>query len=88
VFSNGNQVNASTVYELQLDPDNFNLQVNSDNEPDVAWSFSNDELFAPIAGSAIRLENSNTLIAENDYGFWDLLTQEAFSTFYLKLNSP
>lgn len=71
VFSNGNKIEQSTVYELQL-PEHFNLLPNIDNEPDVIWSFTHPELFSSKVSGAVRLPNGNTLITEGDYGIWEV----------------
>ena len=71
VYENGNDNDQSTVYELNI-PDNFNLIPNTNNEPAVVWSFTDTDLFSGRISGAIRLENGNTLIAEGDYGVWEV----------------
>lgn len=71
IFSNGSQVETSTVYKLQL-PSTFQLQANSDNEPEVLWSFTNDSLHSPKVSGAVKLPNGNTLITEGDRGYWEV----------------
>lgn len=68
IFNNGNDVLRSTVYELEL-PE-FNLQPNTNNEPQIVWNYTNDDLFFGRISGAVRLANGNTLICEGDYGFW------------------
>jgi hypothetical protein len=71
VYVNGISVQQSTVYELDI-PENFNLSANSNNEPEVVWSFTNQNLYYGIISGAVRLNNGNTLICEGDYGFWEV----------------
>jgi hypothetical protein len=74
VYSNGAELEQSTVYELKL-PEEFTLEPNSDNEPDVVWSFEHPDLFAPKVSGAEKLPNGNILITEGDFGLWEV-TQE------------
>jgi len=74
IYNNGNDIKQSSAYELKM-PDNFDLKVGTDNEPEIAWSFSDTTLFSQSIGGAVRLKNGNTLICEGDYGFWEV-TQE------------
>lgn len=71
VYGNGNDINQSTVFELDL-PDNFSLLPNTDNEPGIVWSFTHPDLYFGRISGAVRLKNGNTLIAEGDYGFWEV----------------
>ncbi len=71
IFSNGFSVGRSTVYELEL-PNSFELQPNTDNEPRVLWSFTNDSLFSPKVSGAVKLPNGNRLITEGDRGYWEV----------------
>ena len=71
IYSNGKGFNQSTVYELKM-PDPFELSPNSDNEPEVLWSFTDPDLFAPKVSGAELLPNGNILITEGDYGFWEV----------------
>jgi hypothetical protein len=71
VFSNGAELEQSTVYELQL-PETFNLDINSNNEPFVAWSFTDSDLYSARVSGAVRLPNGNTLITEGDAGIWEV----------------
>lgn len=71
IFSNGTGLDQSTVYELKL-PQTFTLEPNTDNEPEVAWSFTNSELFAPKVSGAVKLPNGNRLITEGDFGIWEV----------------
>jgi hypothetical protein len=71
IFTNGNGIGQSTVYELQL-PTTFSLLPNSDNEPEVIWSFTDPDLFAPKVSGAVKLPNGNRMIAEGDYGIWEV----------------
>jgi hypothetical protein len=71
IYVNGNTNEQSIVYELEM-PNNFNLLTNSNNEPNIIWSFTDENLFANKLCGAIRLSNGNTLITESDYGFWEV----------------
>jgi len=71
VYGNGNDVNQSTVYELDI-PNDFSLLPNTNNEPTIIWSFTDEELFFGRISGAVRLQNGNTLIAEGDFGFWEV----------------
>jgi hypothetical protein len=71
IFTNGNGIGQSTVYELQL-PSSFTLLPNTDNEPDVIWSFTDPDLFAPKVSGAVKLPNGNRMITEGDYGIWEV----------------
>ncbi|NER10503.1 Arylsulfotransferase (ASST) [Muriicola jejuensis] len=71
IFSNGAELEQSTVYELQL-PSEFNLQPNTDNEPEVIWTFSHPDLYSPKVSGAVLLPNGNRMIAEGDYGVWEV----------------
>nr|WP_321225318.1 aryl-sulfate sulfotransferase [uncultured Psychroserpens sp.] len=74
VYGNGNNINQSTVYELEM-PQNYNLIPNADNEPNIVWSYTNEDLYFGRISGADRLANGNTIIAEGDYGFWEVTTQ-------------
>lgn len=71
IFVNGMSVEQSTVFELEM-PDSFSLIPNTNNEPSVAWSFTDEELFYGRISGANRLSNGNTLICEGDYGYWEV----------------
>jgi hypothetical protein len=71
VFSNGNGFNQSTVYELQL-PADLSLLPETNNEPEVVWSFTDPNLYSDKVSGAVRLPNGNTLITEGDYGIWEV----------------
>ncbi len=71
IYNNGNDIKQSSVYELKM-PDNFELKVDMDNEPEIVWSFSDTTLFSQSISGAVRLKNGNTLICEGDYGFWEV----------------
>lgn len=63
----------SAVYELIM-PDTFSLTPNTNNEPEIEWSFTDTELFYERISGAVRLKNGNTLICEGDFGFWEVAT--------------
>ena len=71
IYGNGKTAEQSTIYELDI-PDNFNLVANTNNEPNVVWSFTDSNLYFPRLGGAVRLSNGNTLICEPDYGYWEV----------------
>lgn len=61
----------STVYELKI-PADLNLTPSMDNEPNLIWSFTDENLFNERISGAVRLPNGNTLICEGDYGYWEV----------------
>ena len=61
----------SIVYELEL-PEVFSLSPNVNKEPNIVWSYTNPNMYAPKFSGAIRLQNGNTLICEGDYGYWEV----------------
>lgn len=71
VYSNHtNGEEQSTVYELALPED---LTMSGEYVgPEVVWSFTHPDLFAPFISGADRLANGNTIIAEGDYGYWEV----------------
>jgi hypothetical protein len=71
VYSNGADVEQSSAIEFEL-PQVFSLLPNTNNEPIIIWDFTNTEMYSPIVGSSVRLSNGNTLIAESNYGFWEV----------------
>ena len=71
VYVNGNAVSQSTVYELEI-PSSFTLQPDTNNEPNVVWSYTNEDLFFGRLSGVTRLSNGNTLICEGDYGYWEV----------------
>ncbi|MCL6264945.1 aryl-sulfate sulfotransferase [Flagellimonas myxillae] len=71
IYSNGADLEQSTAYELQL-PDPLELQVNTDNEPAVAWSFTDEALYAPRVSGMVRISSGNRLITEGDFGVWEV----------------
>ena len=96
--NNGDNIEQSTVYELEM-PDTFNLSIDSNNEPDIVWSFTDADLYHPRISGAVRLQNGNTLICEGDYGFWEVTNSKeivwkynGFSNFWrcygYRLDSP
>lgn len=71
VYSNGQDLNQSTVYELEI-PTIFSLEADKDNEPRELWSFTDPELYAPKVSGAVPLPNGNVLITEGDFGLWEV----------------
>ena len=70
-INNDKNTTQSAVYELKM-PETFNLASNTNNEPEIVWSFTDTELFYPRISGAVRLKNGNTLICEGDFGFWEV----------------
>ncbi len=82
IFSNGGALEQSTVYELQL-PLDFNLSPNTNNEPNVIWSFTDKDLYSPKVSGAVKLTNGNYLITEGDFGIWEVTSsKEVVWKFY------
>jgi len=75
IFSNGNNVMQSTVFELEL-PTSYTLAANTNNEPKVTWSFTDAELYSNRVSGAVPLPNGNVLITEGDYGFWEVTREK------------
>lgn len=86
VYMNGNNIEQSTVYELDI-PETFNLQANVDNEPTIVWSFTDEDFYFGKLSGAVRLQNGNTLICEGDYGFWEVTQEGEVVWKYNKLES-
>lgn len=75
IFSNGGDLEQSTVYEMQL-PDALNQQSIPENTaPEVIWSFTDPDLYGGRVSGAVRLPNGNTMITEGDYGIWEVTTE-------------
>src|SRR5690606_6293135 len=82
IYMNGtNEAEGSVIYEFQL-PEVFDLQPNQNNEPQVVWSFEDDNLFYDRISGAQRLPNGNTLICEGDYGFWEVTPNQEIAWKY------
>lgn len=75
IFSNGNGLDQSTVYELEL-PSVYDLQANTNNEPEVTWSFTDPDLYSGKVSGAVPLPNGNILITEGDFGFWEVTREK------------
>ncbi|MDC6387224.1 aryl-sulfate sulfotransferase [Maribacter sp. PR1] len=75
IFSNGGELERSTVYEIQL-PNEFDLHTGIDNEPNVTWTYTNQNLYAPKVSGAVKLPNGNVLIAEGDFGLWEVTKEK------------
>ena len=75
IFSNGNDIEQSTVYELEL-PATYSLQQDFNNEPTVIWSFTDPNLYSGKVSGAVPLENGNILITEGDFGFWEVTREK------------
>jgi hypothetical protein len=75
IFSNGNGLDQSTVFELEL-PAEYALEANTNNEPRVTWSFTDPNLYSAKVSGAVPLSNGNILITEGDYGFWEVTREK------------
>ena len=75
IFSNGSDIEQSTVFELEL-PTTFDLKANADNELKILWSFTDPELYSGRISGAVTLPNGNILITEGDYGFWEVTREK------------
>ena len=83
VYVNGNSTEQSVIYELAM-PSNFRLESNFNNEPNIVWSYLNDEIHSDKLCGAIRLPNGNTVITESDYGLWEVTENGEIAWKYLK----
>jgi hypothetical protein len=72
IYSNGGDLEQSTVYELKLPTELHQNLIPETKQPEILWSFTDPELFAPKVSGAVRLPNGNTLITEGDYGIWEV----------------
>ncbi|WP_418502164.1 aryl-sulfate sulfotransferase [Flagellimonas sp.] len=70
IFSNGDELEQSTVYELELPIELTQKSIPNLITPNILWSFPDSELYSPKVSGAVRLPNGNTLITEGDYGIW------------------
>lgn len=87
VFVNkDNGLEQSAVYELDL-PETFNLQPNTNNEPNIVWEFTDPTMFSRIISGAVRLNNGNTLICEGAYGFWEITQDGVIAWKYNSQNT-
>lgn len=71
IFNNNLEAKQSIVYQLEL-PQQYELENNKLNEPNILWSFTSQSLFSPKVSGAVRLPNGNTLITEGDHGGWEV----------------
>jgi len=81
IYENGVDESQSTIYELEI-PESFSLLPETNNEPQIVWSFTNENLFFSRLSGAVRLDNGNTLICEGDYGFWETTTENGIAWKY------
>lgn len=75
IFSNGTDVEQSTVFELEL-PNSYDLKAGENNELNVLWSFTDPELYSGKVSGAVPLDNGNILITEGDFGFWEVTREK------------
>ncbi len=72
VFGNQVYTDQSEIVEYELSPPYF-LFPGEDNEPPVAWTFTDPDLYSSGLGSADRMSNGNTLIGEGRGGtIWEV----------------
>lgn len=71
VYANGFTNEQSTAYELKI-PENLSLTPNTDNEPEIIWSFTDMALYSGRVSGVDLLPNGNRLITEGDFGFWEV----------------
>ena len=74
IFTNGGDLEQSTVYELQLPEELNSASIPDLVNPEILWSFTDVKLYSPKVSGAVRLPNGNTLITEGDYGIWEVTT--------------
>jgi len=70
VFSNGGDTNISSVLELELPV----LDYPTTEQPNIEWSFSDPALYSGKLSGAERTRSNNTIIAEGDFGVWEVTT--------------
>ncbi len=75
IFSNGNDIGQSAVFELEL-PSAYDLQANTNNELNITWSFTDPDLYSEKVSGAVLLPNGNILITEGDFGFWEVTREK------------
>ncbi|MDO6470141.1 aryl-sulfate sulfotransferase [Maribacter sp. 1_MG-2023] len=75
VYTNGGDLEQSTVYEFQLPTELSQNSIPTITTPEILWSFTNSELYSPKVSGAVRLPNGNTLITEGDFGIWEVTQQ-------------
>ena len=72
VYANQVYDNQSEIVEYKLNPPYY-MGAGQDNEPEVVWTFTDTDLYSAGLGSAVRMENGNTLIAEGRDGtIWEV----------------
>ncbi|MEH6678953.1 MAG: aryl-sulfate sulfotransferase [Sediminicola sp.] len=72
LFSNGGNLEQSSIFELQLPVELSEQQIPLNTFPTVLWNFTDENLYSPKVSGAVRLSNGNTLITEGDYGIWEV----------------
>lgn len=75
IFSNGNDIKQSTVYEMELPP-SYELLANTNNELEITWSFTDPDLYSGKVSGAVPLPNGNILITEGDFGYWEVTREK------------
>ena len=75
IYTNGGDLEQSTVYELKLPTELTQKTIPKPTQPEILWSFTDLELYAPKVSGAVRLPNGNTLITEGDFGLWEVTQQ-------------
>ncbi|WP_339628415.1 aryl-sulfate sulfotransferase [uncultured Maribacter sp.] len=75
IYTNGGDLEQSTVYELKLPTALNQKSIPQITQPEIIWSFTDPELYAPKVSGAVRLPSGNTLITEGDFGLWEVTQQ-------------
>lgn len=75
IYTNGGDLEQSTIYELKLPTELTQKTIPKTTQPEILWSFTDPELYAPKVSGAVRLPNGNTLITEGDFGLWEVTQQ-------------
>lgn len=70
IFNNNNKAGISKAMEFSLP--NFNEIIDFETNPNLIFEYSNEDMYFPRVGGAVRLPNGNTLICEGDYGYWEV----------------
>ena len=63
-------------------PQIFSLESNTNNEPTVIWSYTNEDMHNDRISGAVRLSNGNTLICEGDYVYWEITPSKQIAWKY------
>lgn len=70
ILNNNNTEGRSKAMEFELPEITNSTSIGA--VPKLVFEYSNEELFFPRVGGAVRLPNGNTLICEGDFGYWEV----------------